>query len=92
MAVTRCVTLPAIALRLLRLLPPLLLLPLLLPPSQGIKFYDPEIAEATPEAVEYRGLNNLVEALTERLGLEDGKVGFRMDKGFKRSFQGVCKP
>lgn len=28
---------------------------------QGVKFYQPEIAESTPEAVEYKGINNLVD-------------------------------
>lgn len=41
---------------------------------QGIKFYDPEIVENTPEAVEYRGIQNLLEAVKENLGYEDGKV------------------
>lgn len=27
---------------------------------QGVKFYEPEIAESTPEAVEYKGIQNLV--------------------------------
>jgi uncharacterized protein YbjT (DUF2867 family) len=28
---------------------------------QGVKFYEPEVAESTPEAVEYKGINNLVQ-------------------------------
>jgi hypothetical protein len=45
---------------------------------QGIKFYDPEIVGDTPEAVEYRGLANLLDAVAEHLGFEDGKVGVRV--------------
>eukprot|EP00878_Enallax_costatus_P006301 GHUV01006605.1.p1 GENE.GHUV01006605.1~~GHUV01006605.1.p1 ORF type:complete len:707 (+),score=173.74 GHUV01006605.1:310-2430(+) len=41
---------------------------------QGIKFYDPEIIENTPEAVEYRGIQNLLDVVKERIGFEDGKV------------------
>lgn len=41
---------------------------------QGIKFYDPEIVGDTPEAVEYRGLANLLDAVAEHLGFEDGKA------------------
>ncbi|KAF8060080.1 NAGS2 [Scenedesmus sp. PABB004] len=41
---------------------------------QGIKFYEPEIAEDTPEAVEARGLANVVAAARDRLGLEAGKA------------------
>lgn len=43
---------------------------------QGIKFYDPEIVENTPEAVEYRGLQNVLDAVAEHLGYAEGKVGF----------------
>lgn len=42
--------------------------------SQGIKFYDPEIVENTPEAVEYRGLQNVMDVVAEQLGYEQGKV------------------
>eukprot|EP00887_Chlorella_sp_A99_P004628 scaffold4.g4628.t1 len=41
---------------------------------QGIKFYDPEIVGDTPEAVEFKGLQNLVAAACEHLGLEAGKL------------------
>lgn len=41
---------------------------------QGIKFYDPEIVENTPEAVEYRGLQNVLDAVAEHLGYTQGKV------------------
>lgn len=39
---------------------------------QGIKFYDPEIKGDTPEAVEYKGMLNIVEVLKNRLPLEKG--------------------
>jgi hypothetical protein len=41
---------------------------------QGIKFYDPEIVENTPEAVEYRGLQNVLDAAAEHLGHTEGKA------------------
>jgi hypothetical protein len=41
---------------------------------QGIKFYDPEIVGDTPEAVEYRGLQNVVDMVAQQLGLEQAKV------------------
>lgn len=41
---------------------------------QGIKFYDPEIVENTPEAVEYKGLQNVMQVVAEQLGYEQGKV------------------
>lgn len=34
---------------------------------QGVKFYQPEIAESTPEAVEYNGIKNLVKLATIHL-------------------------
>jgi chromosome condensin MukBEF complex kleisin-like MukF subunit len=50
----------------------MLLLPLCF--TQGIKFYDPEIVGDTPEAVEYKGLQNIVDMVAQQLGLEQGKV------------------
>jgi uncharacterized protein YbjT (DUF2867 family) len=41
---------------------------------QGIKFYDPEIVGDTPEAVEYRGLANVLDAAAEHLGYTQGKA------------------
>jgi hypothetical protein len=41
---------------------------------QGIKFYDPEIVGDTPEAVEFKGLQNVVDMVAQQLGLEHGKV------------------
>ncbi|QDZ38480.1 NAD-dependent epimerase/dehydratase family protein [Euhalothece natronophila Z-M001] len=34
---------------------------------QGVKFYEPEVAESTPEAVEYKGIKNLVELASNSL-------------------------
>ena len=34
---------------------------------QGVKFYEPEVAESTPEAVEYKGIKNLVQLATQYL-------------------------
>ncbi|PNW83397.1 hypothetical protein CHLRE_05g244800v5 [Chlamydomonas reinhardtii] len=39
---------------------------------QGIKFYDPEIQGDTPEAVEYVGMENLLDAVADSLGVEGG--------------------
>lgn len=41
--------------------------------TQGIKFYDPEIVGDTPESVEYNGMQNLLDALGERLGRRAGR-------------------
>lgn len=46
---------------------------------QGIKFYEPEVVGDTPEAVEFRGLQNLVAASQEHLGFKDGKLIFSAD-------------
>ncbi|WIA33798.1 hypothetical protein OEZ86_006910 [Tetradesmus obliquus] len=47
---------------------------------QGIKFYDPEIVGDTPEAVEFRGLQNVVELAQQQLGLEAGQVILSADE------------
>lgn len=39
---------------------------------QGIKFYDPEVEGDTPESVEYRGMQNVLQALKNRLPRADG--------------------
>lgn len=46
---------------------------------QGIKFYEPEVVGDTPEAVEFRGMQNLVAAAQEHLGFRDGKLIFSAD-------------
>ncbi|GLC61057.1 hypothetical protein PLESTB_001711400 [Pleodorina starrii] len=39
---------------------------------QGIKFYDPEVVGDTPEAVEYNGMANLLDAAADSLGVRGG--------------------
>ncbi|PNW44336.1 UNVERIFIED_CONTAM: NADH:ubiquinone oxidoreductase [Euhalothece sp. KZN 001] len=34
---------------------------------QGVKFYQPEVAESTPEAVEYKGIKNLVQLASQEM-------------------------
>ena len=46
---------------------------------QGIKFYEPEVVGATPEAVEYQGVQNLLAAVQEHVGYRHGKVIFSAD-------------
>lgn len=41
---------------------------------QGVKFYPPEVTGATPEAVEYRGVSNLVQAVKANLLAATGSV------------------
>lgn len=43
---------------------------------QGIKFYEPEVVGATPEAVEYQGMRNLLAAVKEHVGYRQGKLIF----------------
>ncbi|MFW6358370.1 MAG: CIA30 family protein [Chroococcales cyanobacterium] len=43
---------------------------------QGVKFYEPEIAESTPEAVEYKGIQNLVNLASSYLGKATEKILF----------------
>ncbi|KAL3146124.1 hypothetical protein ABBQ38_015471 [Trebouxia sp. C0009 RCD-2024] len=47
--------------------------------KQGIKFYEPEVVGATPEAVEYQGLQNLLAAVQEHVGYRHGKAIFSAD-------------
>ncbi|CAL9125957.1 unnamed protein product [Musa acuminata var. zebrina] len=47
--------------------------------SQGIKFFEPEIKRDSPEKVEYVGMQNLINAVKNSIGLQDGKLLF----GFK---------
>ena len=46
---------------------------------QGIKFYEPEVVGDTPEAVEYRGMQNLLAAVKEHVGYRNGKLIFSAD-------------
>ncbi|CAL9059889.1 unnamed protein product [Musa banksii] len=47
--------------------------------SQGIKFFEPEIKGDSPEKVEYIGMQNLINAVKNSVGLQDGELLF----GFK---------
>lgn len=53
--------------------------PLPTPSMQGIKFYDPEIAEDTPESVELGGMRHLLAAVGGNLGGGGGRVLFAPD-------------
>ena len=46
---------------------------------QGIKFYEPEVVGATPEAVEWLGIQNLLAAVKEHVGYRAGKLVFSAD-------------
>lgn len=59
-------------------------------PLQGIKFYDPEIVGDTPEAVEYRGLANVLDAAAEHLGYTQGKVCVWVGVGDTPDCTGPC--
>uniref|UniRef100_A0ACD5Z8C4 Uncharacterized protein n=1 Tax=Avena sativa TaxID=4498 RepID=A0ACD5Z8C4_AVESA len=52
--------------------------------SQGIKFFEPEIKGPSPEMVEYLGMQNLINAVKNSVGLSDGKLLF----GFKGNLSG----
>jgi hypothetical protein len=41
---------------------------------RGIKFYDPEVVGDTPEAVEWRGMQILLDAAKQHLGSAAGKA------------------
>eukprot|EP00250_Pteridium_aquilinum_P003547 c13856_g1_i1 orf=126-1889(+) len=43
---------------------------------QGIKFFAPEVKGDSPEMVEFRGMQNLLEAVKDYIGLRDGKTLF----------------
>ncbi|KAL4204504.1 hypothetical protein AMTRI_Chr01g110210 [Amborella trichopoda] len=44
--------------------------------SQGIKFFEPEIKGDSPEMVEYIGMQNLINAVKESVGYQNGKLLF----------------
>ncbi|KAF8642537.1 hypothetical protein HU200_067213 [Digitaria exilis] len=44
--------------------------------SQGIKFFEPEIKGPSPEMVEYIGMQNLINAIKNSVGLNEGKLLF----------------
>ncbi|MFS8007189.1 putative complex I intermediate-associated protein 30 [Helianthus anomalus] len=52
--------------------------------GQGIKFSEPEIKGDSPELVEYIGMQNLIKALKENLGLKAGKLVFGFEDGTSR--------
>ncbi|KAJ4782072.1 NAD(P)-binding Rossmann-fold superfamily protein [Rhynchospora pubera] len=52
--------------------------------KQGIKFFEPEIKGDPPEKVEYLGMQNLVNAVKNSVGLRDGKLLF----GFQGKLSG----
>ena len=53
------------------------------PPSQGIKFFDPEIADDTPRAVELEGMVALLEAAGPHIGLMQGLVLLQVGGGVR---------
>ncbi|KAL3693896.1 hypothetical protein R1sor_007547 [Riccia sorocarpa] len=49
---------------------------------QGIKFFDPEIKGDSPETVELKGLQNLIDAVKENVGVREGVTLYTVtDKG-----------
>ncbi|KAL6629639.1 hypothetical protein ACP70R_029404 [Stipagrostis hirtigluma subsp. patula] len=52
--------------------------------KQGIKFFEPEIKGPSPEMVEYIGMQNLIKAIQNSVGLSEGKLLF----GFKGNISG----
>ncbi|CAL5022978.1 unnamed protein product [Urochloa decumbens] len=44
--------------------------------KQGIKFFEPEIKGPSPEMVEYIGMQNLINAIKNSVGLSEGKLLF----------------
>ncbi|XP_052145106.1 protein HIGH CHLOROPHYLL FLUORESCENCE PHENOTYPE 173, chloroplastic [Oryza glaberrima] len=44
--------------------------------KQGIKFFEPEIKGPSPEMVEYLGMQNLINAVKNSVGLTEGKLLF----------------
>ncbi|XP_020689800.1 uncharacterized protein LOC110104866 isoform X3 [Dendrobium catenatum] len=44
--------------------------------SQGIKFFEPEIKGDSPEKVEFIGMQNLIKAVKDNIGLREGKLLF----------------
>ncbi|KAK8914634.1 hypothetical protein KSP39_PZI024418 [Platanthera zijinensis] len=44
--------------------------------SQGIKFFEPEIKGDSPEKVEFIGMQNLIKAVKDSVGIREGKLLF----------------
>ncbi|CAG7887006.1 unnamed protein product [Brassica rapa] len=52
--------------------------------NQGVRFFEPEIKGDSPELVEYVGMKNLINAVKDGVGLENGKLLFGVgDNTFK---------
>ncbi|KAF2585189.1 hypothetical protein F2Q70_00034588 [Brassica cretica] len=52
--------------------------------NQGVRFFEPEIKGDSPELVEYVGMKNLINAVKDGVGLENGKLIFGVgDNTFK---------
>ncbi|ESQ55507.1 hypothetical protein EUTSA_v10024714mg [Eutrema salsugineum] len=52
--------------------------------NQGVRFFEPEIKGDSPELVEYIGMKNLINAVKDGVGLENGKLLFGVgDNTFK---------
>ncbi|GFQ06983.1 probable complex i intermediate-associated protein 30 [Phtheirospermum japonicum] len=52
--------------------------------SQGIKFFEPEIKGDSPEMVEFIGMENLINAVKETVGLRNGKLVFGLEDNLSR--------
>ncbi|KAL4562248.1 hypothetical protein LXL04_034446 [Taraxacum kok-saghyz] len=52
--------------------------------NQGIKFFEPEIKGDSPEMVEYIGMQNLIKALKDNVGLKSGKLVYGFEDGSSR--------
>ena len=60
-----------------------------LPCVQGVKFYDSVVEGNTPEAVDFRGIQNLSAAVQQHVGTMGGVTVFAAD-GQVNSVQGPC--
>ena len=58
---------------------------------QGVKFYDSVVTGDTPEAVDFRGIQNLAAAVQQHVGTMGGVTVFSAG-GQVTSVQGQCKP
>ncbi|CAK9152633.1 unnamed protein product [Ilex paraguariensis] len=52
--------------------------------SQGIKFFEPEIKGDSPEMVEYIGMKNLINAVKDSVGLQNGKLVYGFEDNSSR--------
>ena len=58
---------------------------------QGVKFYDSVVEGDTPEAVDFRGIQNLSAAVQQHVGTMGGVIIFSAS-GQVNSVQGQCRP